>query len=390
LDGVKVVELAGWVVGPSVAGVLADWGAEVVKVEPPDGDPNRAWATSDVNPAFELDNRGKRSVTLDLKTAAGQRVAHELLAHADVFVTNLRWPALQSLGLDFDALAPRYPRLVYASVTGYGLTGPDRDRPAYDGGAFWSRAGVLMAMTPPGASLPAAPGGAGDHVTAISAVAGVAAALFAREATGRGQHVTTSLLRAGMFMMGFDVNTALRRGTPYVPSDRSEARNPLYNTYRSGDGKWFHLLGLQPDRHWEPLLRAVGDGRLRGDPRFATGSGRAEHAREVIGLLDDVFASAPMSEWGARFDGAGVWWAPIQSPFDLLADPQAQASGAFVEAPAADGVVTSVASPVDFTGTPWRVARRVPEAGEHTEEVLLELGHDWASIGRLREEGAFG
>jgi crotonobetainyl-CoA:carnitine CoA-transferase CaiB-like acyl-CoA transferase len=390
LGGVQVVELAGWVVGPSVAGVLADWGAEVVKIEPPDGDPNRAWATSDVNPAFELDNRGKRSVTLDLKTAAGKRIAHELLTGADVFVTNLRWPALESLGFDYDSLAPRYPRLVYASVTGYGLEGPDRDRPAYDGGAFWSRAGVLMAMTPPGAALPAAPGGAGDHVTAITAVAGVAAALFARASTGRGQHVTTSLLRAGMFMMGFDVNTALRRGAPFVPSHRSEARNPLYNTYRAGDGRWFHLLGLQPDRHWDPLMRVLGENPLSLDPRFATAAGRAEHAREVVRLLDAVFASAPLQDWCARFDRAGVWWAPVQAPFDLLADPQAQASGAFVEAPTATGTATTVASPVDFTGTPWRVGRRVPEAGEHTEEVLLELGYDWDAITQLREEGAFG
>jgi len=222
-----------------------------------------------------------------------------------------------------------------------------------------------------------------------AAVAGVAAALFARQSTGRGQHVTASLLRAGVFMMGFDVNTALRRGVPFVPSLRSDARNPLYNTYRAGDGQWFHLLGLQPDRHWEPLLRAVPDDRLR-DARFATGAGRGEHAREVVALLDEIFASAPIAEWRARFDDAGVWWAPVQAPFDLLADAQAQASGAFVEAPGAAGATTTVASPVDFLGTPWRIVRRVPEAGEHTEEVLLELGHDWESVTRLREEGAFG
>jgi crotonobetainyl-CoA:carnitine CoA-transferase CaiB-like acyl-CoA transferase len=389
LHGVNVVELAGWVVGPSVAAVLADWGAEVIKIEGPDGDPNRAWVTIGVNPAFELDNRGKRSVTLDMKSAAGQAIAHRLLARADVFVTNLRAPALRDLGFGYETLAGRYPRLVYTSVTGYGLAGPDRDRPAYDGGAFWSRAGVLMAMTPPGSELPAAPGGAGDHVTAMTAVAGVAAALFAREATGFGQHVTTSLLRSGMFMMSFDVNSALRRGVAVVPAVRTEARNPLYNTYRTGDGRWFHLLGLQPDRHWEPLLGAVDAPALR-DPRFSTGAGRAEYAEEVIGILDAAFASAGMEAWKERFDGAGVWWAPIQTPFELLQDPQAHAAGAFVDAPVAEGSASTIATPVDFSATPWSVRRRSPEAGEHTEEVLLELGYDWDDITRLRNEGAFG
>jgi crotonobetainyl-CoA:carnitine CoA-transferase CaiB-like acyl-CoA transferase len=388
LNGVNVVELAGWVVGPSVAAVLADWGAEVIKIEGPDGDPNRAW-TSDVNPAFELDNRGKRSVTLDMKSAAGRAIAHRLLARADVFVTNLRPAALRQLGFDYESLAVPYPRLVYTSVTGYGLSGPDRDRPAYDGGAFWSRAGVLMAMTPPGSELPAAPGGAGDHVTAMTAVGGVAAALFAREATGAGQHVTTSLLRSGMFMMSFDVNTALRRGVPVVPAVRTEARNPLYNIYRTADGRWFHLLGLQPDRHWEPLLRAADTPALR-DPRFSTGAGRAEHAAEVIRLLDATFAADGMDAWQARFDQAGVWWAPIQSPFELLDDAQAHAAGAFVDAPVAEGTAATIATPVDFSATPWSVRRRSPEAGEHTEEVLLELGYDWDAITRLRDEGAFG
>ena len=389
LHGVNVVELAGWVVGPSVAAVLADWGAEVIKIEGPDGDPNRAWVTAGPNPAFELDNRGKRSVTLDMKSAAGRTIAHQLLVGTDVFVTNLRAPALRELGFDYPTLAERYPRLVYTSVTGYGLAGPERDRPAYDGGAFWSRAGVLMAMTPPGADLPAAPGGAGDHVTAMTAVAGVAAALFAREATGTGQHVTTSLLRSGMFMMSFDVNSALRRGVPVVPAVRTEARNPLYNTYRSADGRWFHLLGLQPDRHWEPLLGAVDAPALR-DPRFSTGAGRAEHAREVVRLLDAAFGADDMDVWRARFDRAGVWWAPIQTPFELLNDAQAHAAGAFVDAPVAEGTAATIATPVDFSGTPWNIRRRSPEAGEHTEEILLELGYDWDAITRLRDEGAFG
>jgi crotonobetainyl-CoA:carnitine CoA-transferase CaiB-like acyl-CoA transferase len=389
MQGVKVVELAGWVVGPSVAGVLADWGAEVVKIEPPDGDPNRAWAT-DNNPAFELDNRGKLSVTLDVKNPHGKALALELIAGADVFVTNLRGRALRSLGFDYDAIGGRFPALVYASITGYGLTGADQDRAAYDAGAFWARTGALAAMTPPGADLPAPLGGAGDHVTSMTAVAGIAAALFARQGGGRGQHVTTSLFRAGMFMMGFDVNTALRRGVAVEPQPRTRVRNPLYNTYRTGDERWLFLLGLQPDRHWEPVTRALGLPQLIDDPRFDTGPRRAEHSAELIEILDEAFAGDTLDGWGDRLDAHGVWWAPVRSPLDLLNDAQAEAAGAFVEVPVPDGITRMVASPVDFSGTPWAVTRRTPELGEHTEEVLVALGHGWEAIDELRGAGAFG
>ena len=389
LQGVNVVELAVWVAGPSVAGVLADWGAQVIKIESPDGDPSRAW-TSDKNPAFELDNRGKRSVTLDLKTAAGLQIAHELISSADVLVTNVRMRALESLGLDYAALADRYPRLVYASISGYGLEGPDRDRAAFDAGAFWSRTGAFASMTVPGAGLPAPPGGSGDHVTAISAVAGVTAALVARQATGRGQHVTTSLLRAGAFMLGFDVNMALRRGARVVPPVRTHVPNPLYNSYRVKDDRWLFLLGLQPDRHWLPVVRAVGLWGLVDDERFTTAEARGRNCADLIQLLDVAFATRSLADWTPLLDAEGVVWAPVQTAFDLLSDPQAEASGAFVDVPVAEGTARMVASSVDFLGTPWAVDRRTPEAGEHTEEVLLELGHDWDSIGELRSQGAFG
>jgi crotonobetainyl-CoA:carnitine CoA-transferase CaiB-like acyl-CoA transferase len=389
LEGARVVEFGGWVVGPSTTAVLADWGAEVVKIEPPGGDPNRAWVTG-ANPTFELDNRGKRSIMLDLGTEGGRDVVLRLLGRADVFVTNVRQPALSSFGLDYESLADRFPRLVYALITGYGRTGPERDRAAYDSGAFWARAGVLRAMTAPGSELPLSPGGSGDHVTSVTTVAGIAAALVARERTGRGQLVSTSLLRAGIFTVGSDVNRALRLGEAYPVRPRTQATNPLFNSYRCRDGEYLFLLGLQPDRHWEPVARALGRPELLDDRRFSTSADRAQHAPALIEVMGEAFATADRADWGAVLDAHGVWWSPVQSPGDVPRDEQAVASGAFVEAPTADGPKAMVSSPVDFSDTSWSVTRRAPETGEHTEEVLLELGLDWDDITALRDRGALG
>ena len=217
LAGVRVVELGLWLAAPACASILADWGADVVKIEPIGGDPFRglAWAYGgEMNPPFELDNRGKRSVAVDLRTEGGQDVLWALLADADVFVTNYRPGGLERLGLDWPTVHDRLPQLIYGSITGYGLDGPERDRASYDMGAYWGRAGVAAALTPPGQDLPYQRGGFGDHLTGMSLAGGFSAALFARQRTGVGQLVSTSLLRAGMYQMGADINTSLRTGWP--------------------------------------------------------------------------------------------------------------------------------------------------------------------------------
>jgi crotonobetainyl-CoA:carnitine CoA-transferase CaiB-like acyl-CoA transferase len=394
LEGIRVVEVGVWVAGPSAGGVLADWGAHVVKIEPPDGDPFRGlYLTASgvelpANPPFELDNRGKRSIALDLRTAEARAIAHRLVDEADVFVTNVRPAALARLELDYDRLAARNPRLVYARVTGYGDGGPDADRPSYDVGAFWSRAGIAAALTPPGADPPLQRGAMGDHTAGVTLAGGVSAALVARARTGRGQLVSTSLLRVGLFVLGWDTNAAVRLGIKATPFTRHEHPNPVILPFKAGDGAWFQLLGLQGQRHWPDLIRAIDRPEWLDDPRFATMRARREHAGELVALLDAVFATATRAEWGRRFDAAGMWWAPVQTTIEALDDPQVRASGAFVEVPQPDGTTApGVASPVDFGDTRWAPAGPSPECGQHTEEILLELGYDWEAIAGLKERG---
>jgi len=394
LAGFRVVELGVWVAGPSAGGVLADWGAQVVKIEPPEGDPFRGLYLSvagvelPANPPFELDNRGKRSIALDLRTAQGREVAYRLLDQADVFVTNIRPAALDRLCLDPATLAARNPRLVYGRITGYGEDGPDADRPSYDIGAFWSRAGIAAALTPPGAEPPFQRGAMGDHTAGMTLAGGISAALLARERSGRGQLVTTSLLRVGIFVLGWDTNAALRLGIKAAPLRRQDMPNPVICPFRGRDGTWFWLLGLQGQRHWPDLVRAVERPQWLTDPRFATMSARREHSAELVALLDAIFATDTAASWGRRLDAAGMWWAPVQTTAEVLDDPQVRASGAFVDVPQGDGTTApGVASPVDFGDTCWAPQGPAPQCGQHTEELLLELGFDWEAIGSLKERG---
>jgi crotonobetainyl-CoA:carnitine CoA-transferase CaiB-like acyl-CoA transferase len=392
MEGVKVVEVGMWVAGPAGAAILGDWGADVIKIEPPDGDPFRGLLSGiveGVSPPFELDNRNKRSVGLNLSVPEGREVAAALVDQADVFVTNARPSALARAGLDWDTVSARNPRLVYAHVTGYGLRGEDADRAAYDVGAFWSRAGVAASLTPDGQPLPYQRGGMGDHMAGMAAAGAVAAALFARERTGEGQLVSTSLLRIGMYMIGWDVNMSLRLGVPTVPMTVMAPPNPLISAYEAGDGRRFWMLGLQGDRHWPDVLRAVGRPEWADDDRFADLMARFANSAELVRELNAIFATKPLSEWAEVFDREDVWWAPVQHAHDLIDDPIARSAGGFVSVPVEGGEpVDMVASPIDFAGTPWSPRSMPPEFAQHTEEVLLELGHDWDRIIELKELGA--
>ena len=394
MEGVKVVEFGLWLAGPACGAILADWGADVVKVEPLEGDPFRGYAFmfgGDANPPFELDNRGKRSIAVDLRSEAGLQIALDLLAEADVLVTNYRPGGLDRLGLDWESVHAHNPQLVYLSLTGYGLAGPERDRAAYDMGAFWARAGVAASLAVEGQPLPYQRGGMGDHMTGLAAAGGVAAALYQRERTGTGTLVETSMLRLGMYQMGTDLAANVRLGTKTTATPLHEAANPLLTGYQGSDDKWFWLLCLEGDRHWPRVLAALGRPELGDDPRFATIEGRGLNAKEVATEFQRIFRAHTRDEWGEIFDREGVWWARVQHTHDLVDDPQAIAARGFIEIPLADGTTAPmVATPVDFDGRSCEVIEPVPELGQHTELVLLELGRDWEDIARLHEAGIIG
>jgi crotonobetainyl-CoA:carnitine CoA-transferase CaiB-like acyl-CoA transferase len=378
--GVKVVELAVVIAGPAASVMLGDWGAEVIKVEPLDGDPHR----SHTQPSyFELDNRGKRSIAVDLKTAQGKQIMLQLLEQADVFVTNVRPSALRRLELDYDALSARFPRLVYASVSGYG--GAADDRPGYDIGAYWSRSGLANALTAPGQAPPVSRPGLGDHPTGLATAAGIAAALYARERTGQGTLVQTSLLRTGLYAISSDLIGQLAGIEPTAGLQRA-LYNPMLGCYRSGDGHWFWLLGVQSLRMWPKVAAAIGRPELATDPRFDTHPGLIGNRDELMALLDEVFAGRTMAQLEADFAREDVWWDPVQDFAGSVADPLAIDSGAFPDSESPWG--KTVATPVDFGGRKPQPAMRAPENGEHTEQVLLELGYDWDDISALKQSGA--
>jgi len=395
LEGVKVVELAIWVAGPSAAGVLSDWGADVVKVEAPGGDPMRnvygAIGLSELipNAPFIFNNRGKRSLELDLHTDDGKEAMRRLLAEADVMLTNMRPEALGRMGLDHETVMAEHPHLVYCTSTGYGLTGPEKDRAGYDVAAFFGRSGFAHQITLPGEGAITSRSAIGDNTTGITSVAGILAALHQKNRTGKGQVVEASLLRTGMWVIGGDLGTQEILGKIRQPDPRAENSTPLVNSYQSQDGRWFYLIGVEAKRHYPGLMKAIGRDDLLDDERFQTAQDLVKNRRAMIEVLDAAFSSQPMEHWKQIFDELDVWWAPIQSPGEVLEDPQAEAVGAFIATRDMSGnEVRSVNSPINFHGHEFRESDPPPELGEHTEDVLRELGFSDEELAAMQESGA--
>jgi crotonobetainyl-CoA:carnitine CoA-transferase CaiB-like acyl-CoA transferase len=394
--GYKVVEVATWVFGPATGTVLADFGAEVMKIEHPiTGDPQRGLVTGGVSPtpggvslAMEQTNRGKRSMGLDISTPQGREILMELVAGADVFLTNLLPRARTKLGIDVDDIRAVNPTVIYARADAVGQRGPDAGKPGYDFSVFWARAGFLDAVTPKGSEVLVQPRpGFGDKTAAMSLAFGISAALLKRERTGQPSVVDVSLLSAAMWSNSSDIIYSGGLGADFTRREIPRT-NPISAYYRTADGRWIGLSMLESDRWWPDFCAHLGRDDLVADPRFADAAARRENNEACAHEIATTFASATLDEWRQRFATLRGPWEIVQAQLEVLEDPQARENGYLVEIDHPSGqTLTLVRNPVQFDDQPPELGP-APEMAAHTEEILLELGHSWDDIIAYKDAGA--
>lgn len=396
LEGIRVLDWTQFQAGPVAGMLLGDLGADVIKIEERTGGDlgrgvvatgGKAFASVQRNPYFEIGNRNKRSVTLDLRKEKGRDIMYRLAEKSDVFLHNFRQKAVEQLGLQYEALSRLNPRLVYAQVSGWGPKGPDKDDPGFDPAAL-GRSGLWSLITEPGRDFQWPQGGYADQMGAFTAAYGILAALIAREKTGRGQRVDASILGGISHLIAYPLTFHTLWDMPMTFIPRKNQWNPLYNQYKCSDGRWIAIVLLPPDKYWPALCRATGIEHLEKDPRFNSMMARATNASELIAILDERMATKSSEEWAAILRAGGLIFGRINTLEEFAADPQAVANDYVTSYDhPLWGKVRVAGFPVGYSETPCRIRREAPEFGQHTEEVLMEvLDYTWDDIGRLKDE----
>ena len=389
----NVVDLASFIAGPSAAVILSDFGANVIKVEPPGGDFWRHGHQIPPQPQskdpypWHLANRNKRGITLDMKSASALPVLERLVKWADVLIVNTPHPARKRLKLEYDDVVQWNPRLIYADLTGFGEKGPDASLPGFDITAYWARSG-LLSMTRDAGAPPTWPvAGSGDNATAVGLYSGIVTALYRRERTGQGSYVTTSLLAEGVWAASVSIQAALSEAKFFGLHDRKHPANAALNVYRSADDTWFVLI-VTPDK-LAAVANAIGRADLLTDPRFSEPAKLMQNMPQLTAILDDVFGAQPMAHWYEAFNSVHVPFGAVRGPQEVIEDPQLRINEIVVPLEGAGGKLTStVSSPIQVHGVTKVPAKRAPSLGENNEEVLKELGFSASEISALLSNGA--
>src|SRR6201992_3454103 len=392
--GLKVLDCASFIAAPAAATVLSDFGAQVIKIEPPgSGDPYRnlpnlpGYPRSEHNYAWLMESRNKRSLALDLSKPEGQAVLHRLAAEADVLITNFPPAVRGRLGLTYDELAPLNPRLIYASFTGYGEKGEEANKPGFDTNAYWARSGLMDLVRADTDTTPARSGaGMGDHPCAMALYGAIVTALYKRERTGKGSHVSSNLMANGIWAASVLAQAKLCGAKCGERRPRERALNAVTNHYRCKDGRWLILSLLNEDRQWPTLARILGREDLIAHPRFATKKDRHARSIDLIKIFDEVFATRPLAEWSKLLDGNGLVFGVVGILDDIPNDQQMIDNEVVV--PFENDTMLTVNSPIWVDGAPKVRPRKAPALGEHSDEILRAAGYDEAAIEKLRASGA--
>lgn len=396
LEGIRVIETGGFMAAPLAARHLGDMGADVIKIEHPvRGEPSRGVTllreryTGGFQEVMEVCNRNKRGMGIDLKHKLGKEIVHKLVEKSDVFITNFQDDTLLKMGLDYDTLARINPKLIYGIGTGWGCKGADKDRPGFDLAAY-AMTGTMAQMS--WANMPPVPLGVvgmGDEVNSLILAWGIALALFHRERTGVGQLVHASLMGSWLEVSGVMLQQALYNGKDVALNKRETATSPLWNCYQTRDGRYIQLAMMQSDPYWHDLCQALEIAEIENKPPFDNHWGRIENNVELIAFFDKAFAKRTLSEWQDRFRRYTVVWAPVLTYAEAAKDPQVKENDYIVKVDhPVYGTIETIGIPVQMSKTPGSIRRVCPTLGQHTEEILLELGYTWGEIEKLKEQKA--